>query len=346
MDTVSITRSAVLAASLWAGTATAAPFSQVYYVGVDYTQPDHHHQTAHIYDARLQPLPPAGDPRTSRIELASGRPVWLLGVKVDMVARKPGTGTFRVVSQEPAYHEMNHHFTLRHAGSSRTAYDRCGIRPFAAGSELTDLILPDGYGYHIRDGHLEGGAWHWANPFKVATGEEVYLRLTVLLDDAPTGYRDTNVTWVTANPCGDKLTIPGAPVEGEPLPYRVDGPRYPAPVPGRVVFVAPHLHDHARGTELFIGGRMVHRFVPDNADIPVAHDDAGEGSRGVHRHPGHLPNGGLPTWGPGAHGPRFAAGDALRAGATFANPHVEAIDNMDILMVFWEATPALVTQPR
>lgn len=307
-------------------TAVAQPFVSTRYVGID-----HAGHTAYLYDEQFQRLPDspyvAG---TSMETLPEGKPLWLLGAKVDVVKRA-ADGSIDVVSDDPAYYEMNHHFTWIYHSDLRPVTDPCGInQPLAAGSELTDFRLPAGYGYKLDGGFWHGGAWHWANPAGVPHHEAVYLRFSLLLDDQDSGYRDVNVTWVDAEPCDSEFTVP---------PGR--STKHGAPVPvdrnARIVAVVPHVHDHARHLSLRRNGKKLRKFKPMPARIGTAHDDVGGGAVPLHTHKGHLPTEGLTPWTPGVHGPVVRAGDRLSAHGRFRNPHDRPIDNMALFIVFWEA---------
>lgn len=316
---------AALAGIGLSGSAAAAPFTLTRYVHID-----HAAHTAYIYDEQFNRLEDSPFIAGTSVEpLPQDRPLWYLGASVDIVRQLPD-GRLDVVSDDPAYYEMNHHFTWIYYSPTREVTDPCGVlMPLAAGSELTDFRLPSGYGFKLDGGFVNGGDWHWANPASIPHDEKVYLRFALLLDDAPDGYRDVNVTWIDALPCESEFAIaPGKSTKA--------GPPLPADRDARVVAVVPHVHDHARYIELQRNGRTLHRFVPATAPITVAHDDVGGGSTGLHVHRRHLPTEGLSLWTPGINGPLIRRGDTLSAFGSYNNPHRRPIDNMTLFVVFWE----------
>ena len=140
--------------------ASAAPFTQTRYVHINHM--DH---SAYVYNQDFQRLPDSPFiPGTSIEVLPEGTPLWMLGATIDIVKRG-ADGSIDVVSDDPAYYEMNHHFTWYYYSENREVTDPCGVNiPLAAGSELTDFRMPSGYAYKLDGGFINGGDWHWANP--------------------------------------------------------------------------------------------------------------------------------------------------------------------------------------
>jgi hypothetical protein len=309
--------------------ASAAPFVSTRYVHINHM--DH---SAYVYDEHFQRLPDSPYiPGTSIEALPEGKPLWMLGATIDIVKRNPD-GSLDTVSDDPAYYEMNHHFTWYYYSPKREVTDPCGINiPLATGSELTDFRMPSGYGYKLDGGFINGGDWHWANPYDLPHSEDVYLRFVLLLDDEPDAYEDINVTWVDMVPCQSDFAIP-------PGKSELQGPPLVSDRNARIVAVYPHVHDHAKSIELRLNNQTVRKFRPEHAKIGTEHDDVGEGITPLHVHRRHLPTEGLSIWTPGVNGPIVRAGDSLTAAGKFYNPHNRAIDNMTLFVVFWQEIPA------
>lgn len=306
--------------------AQAEPFNTTRYVRID-----HMHHTAYIHDENFKRLPDnpliAG---TSVDPLPADKPRWFLGAKVDVVHRNHHTGEVHVMSTNPAYSEMNHHFVWAYRSPNRPLTERCPSNlPIGTGSELTHIRLPAGYGYKMHGGFLMGGTWHWENPANVSHHEDVYLRYVFQFDDNPTGYRDTHVSWVGMVPCTEEFPVPSGKSTKE-------GPPLVADRHLRIVAVMPHVHDHAKYIELRKNGKLLRRFKPEYAAVPVSHDDVGQGKTLLHVHEDHMPVEGLSMWAPGIYGPIVRKGEALTPFGAFENPHPIAIDNMAMFIIFWE----------
>lgn len=312
----------LLSQSLWAG---AGPFASTRYVHIN-----HMEHSAYIYNEefeRLQDSPFV--PGTSVEVLPEGQTFWMLGATIDVIKRNPD-GSIEVVSDDPAYYEMNHHFTWYYYSPSREVTDLCGVNvPLAAGSELTDFRMPSGYAYKLDGGFINGGDWHWANPHKVPHDEEVYLRFVFLLDDAESTYEDINVTWVDTKPCDSEFSIP-------PGKSKIKGPPLVSDRDARIVAVMPHVHDHAKSITLQLNNKTLRKFKPEYAKIGTEHDDVGGEITPLHIHKRHMPTEGMTIWTPGINGPVIRVGDELRVSAVYKNPHDRAIDNMALFVVFWQ----------
>ncbi len=313
----------------------AVPQTAVRYVGID-----HQSHSAYIYDENFNRLLDSPYIEGGSIDpLPEGQPIWFLGTSVDIVKRNPD-GSVDVVSDDPDYYEMNHHFTWVYVSESRGMTSDCGFpQPVAAGSELTDFLLPSGYGYKMDGGFLHTGDWHWENPANKPHDEQVFLRFVFVFDDSAGGYRDTDVAWIDAVNCDSSFAVPSGKSTHRGDSYPVDNDR-------RIVAVIPHVHDHAKSIALTNNGERLRRFKPANASISVAHDDVGEGPTPYHDHKNHLPTDGLSAWTPGAYGPIVRAGDSLSTFAKFKNPHPRAIDNMVIFVTYSEKVPAGETSPE
>ena len=309
----------------------AGVFSRTRYVGIE-----HHSHSVYLYDEAFQKLPDHPEiPGRSLESFPEGQPLWMLGFKVDVV-RRQDDGTIRVMSHDPAYFELVHHLVLAYRSPTRPTVPACANTLFAVGSELTDVWLPAGYAYK-----MDGGAWfplsgHWKHSTDLHLHQGLYVRLTVFFDDA-SSYRDVQVMWIGSGsettPCRQAFAMPPGPSDRQSLPWV-------APEDLRLVFVAPHTHDHVESLELQVNGQPLRRFTPASAAIPVTHDDVGEGETSLHVHEGHLPSHGLSVWAPGVYGPIVQKGDALTVYSTSQNPHERSIDNMALFVIAWEAVPA------
>jgi hypothetical protein len=301
--------------------------SETWYVGID-----HQMHTAYIYDENFGRFPENPNISGTSIIQFQDTPRWLLGYNVDVV-RRHGNSEVEVVSNEPAYYEMVHHFVMTYVSSGRPNVDRCTHRPIATGSELTDIWFPTGYGYKMVGGALVVATSHWDHTMDVPHEEQVYLRFIVIFDDQDGGYNDTHLTWVGTAPttsCNNEFAIP--PGESE-----FQGPLVEAPRDMRIVAVYTHTHDHSEYIELRHNDKALRRFIPDYTVAAALHHDVGQGAIPLHVQEGHLPPQGLShSWMPGAYGPIVKKGDALTAFGKFNNPHDRSIDNMVIFGVLWE----------
>lgn len=296
-----------------------------------YIEINHEMHSAYMYDENFQRLPDNPRiPNTSIYNLPN-KPLWLLGFNADIV-RRHESGRVHVLSHDPAYSEMNHHFVMTYSSPSRPEMDACTNRPIGAGSELTDFSMPGGYAYKMNGGALMPVAWHWENPAMVPHMEKVYLRFIITFDTSGTTYRDTHITWVGAKPCKEEFAIP-------PGKSTLEGPPVNAPQKLRLVAVVPHTHDHVKFIELRNNGKSLRKFIPENARTATAHDDAGAGATPLHTDKNHLPTQGLTPWTPGLHGPVLRKNDLLTAFGSFNNPHPRPIDNMAIFYLVWEPIP-------
>jgi len=306
--------------------ATATPFSTTRYVKMDTLN-----NTGYIYDEEFIRLPDDPQiPGTSAEYLPENKSRWFLGTDVDIVRRNYDL-TIDILSQDPAYSTINHHFIWRYVTDSRPVKDPCGILPIAASRELTDIRLPGGYGYKMQGGALGGVDWHWTNGANVALDQEdIYIRFILHWDDEPSNYRDTHVTWIGVNACQEEFEIP-------PGKSKIEGPSYTQSEHQRIVAVVPHMKDHAKYIELRKNGKKIHRFKPTYNNVPSAHyGDMGNLSIPLHSHKKHITNGGLPMWLPGIHGPKIESDDNLTVYGVYNNIHDGPIENSAILFTFWE----------
>lgn len=313
--------------------AMADPYQVVRYVKIDAMN-----HTAYSYDEKFVRLPDHPTKPGVSIDYLPQEQIWYLGSKIDVITRD-SNGVIKVVSDHPEYYEMNHHMTTSYVSPNRNTRNECGyISPINAGSELTDIRLPSGFGYRMHGGALFVKNYHWMHGgHQTDNAEEVYLRFVTTFDDSPDGYHDTELHMIDAGGCSSTFAVPSGPFRKTSGTITVDADL-------QIVAVTPHIHDHARNADLMrrddaIGVVRLHRFIPQNADIPVMHDDVGEGETPLHSHPDHLPTEGIVAWTPGANGPIVKSGTEVFTTALFNNPHERAIDNMSIFTVFYRYIP-------
>jgi len=296
-----------------------------YYVGIDTVN-----HSAYAYDENFNQMPDNPYiPNSSIVLLPENQALWYVASNIDVV-RRNADGSIDDVSANPAYSEMVHHLVWGYTAPNRTRTFQCSIALLIpVGSELTNFHFPKGYAYK-----LEGGAlvpiWHWENPAKVDASEKIYLRFNILMDDENAGYKNTNIDWVDAVPCRSAFAIP-------PGKSKKVTPKFPIDSDRRIIAVIPHIHDHGGEIKLKNNDGTLREFKPEYQNIPVAHDDMGQGPTLLHSHEDHLPVNGLYAWTPGQYGPVIKAGDSLWLESKFENPHSVDIDNMLIAFVFWEA---------
>lgn len=251
------------------------------------------------------------------------------------------------MTNDPQFTEMNHHFVTEFYGGPHAVADPCNLkRPVGAGSELTTLAFPSGYGFSANEEFLHGWQWHWANPNDVSipANASVYIRFTLRFHvTSAQAYNDTKVAWLHANSgtaCDPHLCVGSG-------GSTVTGPDYTAATAGRIVLAMPHVHDHATAIRLMrrVSGNptTVKSFDTFNdIEYDAAHACDHENEVAWHNHDGtqdtgHLPVGGHDAWAPGSGGPTFSSGDKFYAEAAFDNPHEESIDNMAIVVIFTAA---------
>ncbi len=294
-----------------------------------YVQIDTVDHSAYAYDENFVKLPDNPViPKTSYLPLPENKILWYVASNIDVV-RRNADSSIDVVSDNPAYSEMVHHLVWGYTAPNRQREFECAY-PWLiqVGSELTNFHFPKGYAYK-----LEGGAlfpiWHWENPANVDVSEKIYLRFLVLVDDQDSGYKDTNIDWIDAVPCRSGFAVP-------PGKSKKITSQPPVTSDRRIVAVIPHIHDHGGEIKLKSSHGTLREFKPEYQNIPVAHDDVGQGATLLHSHEDHLPVNGLYPWTPGQYGPIIKAGESLWLETNFENPHGVDIDNMLIAFVFWE----------
>lgn len=294
------------------------------YIGIDTVN-----HTAYIYNENFvqYPINPENH-KSSVIDFSTIPAFWSLAQSYDVV-RRNNNGSIDVLSSDPAYSEMVHHVAMLYSAPNRPRNDPNDFpSPFSTGSELTSFFFPNGYGYKLDSGYLIL-QWHWENPANVATTENIYLRVSITVDNEPNAYINTNVDEIDVVPVTSTFTVP-------PGKSKKSSPKYPVYTDRRIVAVLPHIHDHGSTIKLKNNQGTIRKFKPEYQNIPVAHDDMGQGATLLHSHKDHLPVNGLYAWTPGKNGPVIRAGDSLWVESEFNNPHPRDIDNMIIGTIFWE----------
>ncbi len=294
------------------------------YVGIDTVN-----NTAYAYDENFVQLPDyPNNPKTSLMLIPENNPLWYVGSNIDVV-RRNNDGSIDTVSDDPAYSEMVHHLVWVYRTPKRTRDYTCGAALLVpVGSELSNFHFPKGYAYKLDSGGMIP-IWHWENPANIATTEKIFLRFNFIVDDVIGGYKDTDIDWVDAAPCVSGFTIP-------PGKSKKVSPKKLVTTDRRIIAVIPHIHDHGETMKLKSSNGTLVKFKPEYQNIPVAHDDRGQGPTLLHSHPDHLPVNGLYNWTPGQYGPIIKAGESLWVETEYKNPHEIDIDNMLIAFIFWE----------
>lgn len=304
---------------------------------VRYIRIDINTGSGYMYDENFVPFPDAKErPRTSAEYFPEDRSIWILGLTVDVV-RRLEDGRIEVKSNDPRYAKLPHHVVFSYVDGIKPPTDVAGQRPIALGNELTDADFPPPYAYQIRGGHWYIWDWHWHNLGGVPISDEVYVRLTLTVDDEDAGYRDTNATWVDAVPVSAEFCVPYGEFVYEGQPYRVGD--FSGEQRIRAVAVLPHIHDHGTSLQLVRNDEIVQEFVSELDDSFSYHiSHGGCRSTGWHQHEGHLITKGLnaAVWTPGADGPVFEPEDRLWSRSFYDTPH-ESMDGMGILVTYWEA---------
>ena len=130
-----------------------------------------------------------------------------------------------------------HHIVLTDSGRSDatcagTPLGQLGQRFFASGNERTPVKLPPGYGYYVR----RSDAWNMISDLMNMnpTSETVYVK--VRFTYSTTAQTRVTPAWLDINECGNsEYTIPAG-LSDTHWDWTVN-------VPGRIVFVAGHIHN-------------------------------------------------------------------------------------------------------
>lgn len=137
-------------------------------------------------------------------------------------------------------------------------------RFFAAGEERSKMVLPEGYGYRLRDAHSWVALYMLMN-HKQQT-DEAYIRYTVTTVSGPdaTGIEPVEPYWLDVQNCrADPIyNVPGTGEEGSTHEYTYD---LTMPAAGNIVAGAGHVHGGARMLTLTQPGcadRQLARSVP------------------------------------------------------------------------------------
>lgn len=286
-------------------------------------------KTSYVFDENFkQLLDNPLIPKTSIEALPTDRALWYTGSKIDVI-RRNANGSIDILSDNPAYSEMVHHIVWGYKTPNRVRNYKCKVaRPLASGSELTDVVFPKGYAYKLDAGVLMPVAWHWSNPASVPVSEKIYVRFNIDVDDNPTAYKDVNIDWIDTVACKSTFSTP--PGESKKV-----GELHSVTTDRRIVGIIPHIHDHSKKFKLKSSHGTIKIFKAEHQNIPVAHDDMGQGPTLWHANKHHLPVNGLSAWLPGKFGPVISAGESLWMESKFENPHPGDIDNMSIAVIMW-----------
>jgi hypothetical protein len=145
-------------------------------------------------------------------------------------------------------------------------------RFYGTGEEDQSLVLPPGYGYHVR----KSDRWHasWMLMNHKFTSRTVYIEYTMKITD---GWKDIGVTpyWLGVAPCPRDpiFHVPGGGAPGSRFAKSID---WTPPVDGRIVAVGTHVHGGAtsmRITEPACGNRTIAGSEPEYGlpDDPIYH---------------------------------------------------------------------------
>jgi hypothetical protein len=137
-------------------------------------------------------------------------------------------------------------------------------RFFAAGSELSMLVLPAGYGYRIASGDTWWTLAHLMNMGDHALHASV--EVTFWYVDAPASLREVKPFWFDINNCGNSEYTTPAGLHTETRDFRI-----PAALAGDVVALGGHVHDYGIAVELTNESRRGQRICRAVADYGAGH---------------------------------------------------------------------------
>lgn len=186
----------------------------------------------------------------------------------------------------------------------------------------------------MPSGVLSGLTWHWTNPAKVEDSQDIYLRYVMYFDNTmvENSYKNLYVRWLDAKPCKSGFIVDS----GSSVKV---GPKQVFKKKMRLVAALPHVHDHASQLKLMQNGNLLKQFEIAYQYTPVEHDDIAQGEVPWHYHKQHLPANGLHFWRPGQFGVVIKNGDYLQMMASYNNPHQKPIDNMALVIAYFELLP-------
>lgn len=178
----------------------------------------------------------------------------------------------------PQQQVMLHHIVFVNDGrfDGDISQEYCGKgykeRFYGTGEEDQSLVLPPGYGYHVRRDDRLHASWMLMN-HRYAT-RTVYIEYTIKITD---GWNDTPVTpyWLGVAPC-PRDPIFQVPGDGGPGSTFTKSINWTPPVDGRIIAVGTHLHGGAesmRITEPACGNRTIAASDPQYGmpEDPIYH---------------------------------------------------------------------------
>lgn len=293
----------------------------VYYIDLDF-----HGDAGTLYNEALEPFPPEGEDFT-------GRTVWVLGVRVNIIRQTPD-GRLEDKTDDIRYARVLRHVVLAYSGKQGTD----GLphqRPFGLSSELVDFDFPSPYAYKMRGGRLYLLSTDAQDTDGLPKDEAVFVKLTCLYDDDPkASYVDTNVMWIDTYPNHSTFCVGPGENTYRGVTYRLNGSAQP-------VLIVPHMHDHSTYLQLVVNDKPFVRFTAESGPVFSYHNSHGLClTTDWHHHAegGHLIPKTLQAWtiaesGPMRGGVLFQDGDLVWSECSYRNPHREA-DGMGILMMF------------
>lgn len=266
---------------------------------------------------------------TSYVQFPS--PLWILGVDWELVTFDTNMKEENV-SNMPSFTEFNHHLVL----GSRAMNSAAPLDLFlGCGSELTDFMLPAGYGLPVQGLEIGGATWHWHNASGVAlNGLRVFVKMNVTWEASAANVPNpVSMAWLGSF----VVPVPGG------VSTQTTNSIPTGTTPFEIVAVYPHVHDHCTDFRLMSSATgVVQSFVPANSNsYPVEHDAVGTGPNAPwHSHgsgTGHLPVGGLTTWVPGPSTVFTTPNSTLWIEGDFDSPHsTHSIDNMLVGIMFFK----------
>jgi hypothetical protein len=138
-------------------------------------------------------------------------------------------------------HRIHFHHVVGYSSKERDP--ACGgtsERFVAPGSERTDLVLPDGYGYYTNARDSWYGNYDIMN--LSASAQRVTVKYDVVYTKDRTGLHDVTPWWLDNAGCfgAGTITVPGG---GEPGSVYTKTSGFTLKYPGKVVAVRGHVHD-------------------------------------------------------------------------------------------------------
>lgn len=300
---------------------------------------------------------------------------WITGVEFDIVSQVLNGSTWSDVihTHNPAFSEINHHciFACHTIGAPPPPTPQGYPHIFWAGPELTDFILPAGYGINVSNKEIGpapggGGGYHWWNPSSAvqvpmpvtAATPQLFLRVCIHNTNINPG-QDVKQFWTN----GDTFMVPQSPQAQLIIKPSLAIPSGPSPTYSLVAAIG-HVHDHCDAFD-FVDSTTLATVVPvqypkNLLREPATHENPGAPNCthpyvgpvwhthsvtelppgtsfdvfGFPANPGHLPVKGLS---PFYFNPPLQqnTGTTYLFRAVYWNPHPFALDNMTFMAVYW-----------